>query len=405
MAYIGNTNTTQGFIPAVDYFNGDGATVAFTLSRPVASVAQVQAVIENVPQAPGSAYTVSGQTITFDSAPPNGTGNIYVYYTSPITQVIQPGQGTVGTTQLVNGSVTNTKLDVASSDGTGAAIMPVGTTAQRPAGANGYYRFNTNLNAVEYYDGSNWKSVANTGNITSYSSTYLIIAGGGGGAHNTAPPQFAGGGAGGVLQGSTTLSIGTTYSFTVGAGGAATVSGSNSTGLSLTAIGGGRGGGGGMAAGASGGSGGGQGGSGATGTPNNAAGTAGQGNQGGSGTAPQDAAGGGGGFSSAGQNASGTTSGNGGAGLTSSITGTSVTYAGGGGRTDQGFRGGYSGSPSAVANSGSGGAGTAGNGGSGIVVLSIPSVFYSGTTTGSPTVTTSGANTILTFTSSGSYTA
>jgi hypothetical protein len=39
------------------------------------------------------------------------------------------------------------------------------------------------------------------------------------------------------------------------------------------------------------------------------------------------------------------------------------------------------------------------------VILSVPTARYSGTTTGSPTVTTSGANTILTFTSSGSYTA
>jgi hypothetical protein len=37
--------------------------------------------------------------------------------------------------------------------------------------------------------------------------------------------------------------------------------------------------------------------------------------------------------------------------------------------------------------------------------LSIPTNKYSGTTTGSPTVTTSGANTILTYTSSGTYTA
>lgn len=87
MAFIGNTNTTQAFTPAVDYFNGDGSTVAFTLSRPVASVVQVQPVIENVIQNPGSAYTVSGQTITFTSAPPSGTGNIYIYYTSPITQI------------------------------------------------------------------------------------------------------------------------------------------------------------------------------------------------------------------------------------------------------------------------------------------------------------------------------
>jgi hypothetical protein len=87
MATIGNTLQTQGFSPAVDYFSGNGSTVAFTLSRPVASVSQVQAVIENVPQNPGTAYTVSGSTITFTSAPPSGTNNIYVYYTSPITSV------------------------------------------------------------------------------------------------------------------------------------------------------------------------------------------------------------------------------------------------------------------------------------------------------------------------------
>jgi hypothetical protein len=104
MAYLGNTPTQQGFIPAIDYFSGDASTVAFTLSRPVASVAQVQATIENVPQNPGDAFTVSGNTITFTSAPPSGTNNIYVYYTSPITQVIQPGQGTVGATQMASGA-------------------------------------------------------------------------------------------------------------------------------------------------------------------------------------------------------------------------------------------------------------------------------------------------------------
>jgi hypothetical protein len=66
-------------------------------------VAQVQVTIENVPQNPGDAFTVSGNTITFTSAPPSGTNNIYVYYTSPITQVIQPGQGTVFPTTLSTG--------------------------------------------------------------------------------------------------------------------------------------------------------------------------------------------------------------------------------------------------------------------------------------------------------------
>ena len=125
MSYIGNTPTQQSFTPAVDYFNGNGSTTAFTLSRPVASVAQVQAVIENVPQKPGDAFTVSGNTITFTSAPPSGTSNIYVYYTSPITQVIAPGQGTVGTTALADSAVTTEKIAA-------GAVIPSDLSAGAP---------------------------------------------------------------------------------------------------------------------------------------------------------------------------------------------------------------------------------------------------------------------------------
>lgn len=117
MSYIGNTSTTQSFAPAIDYFNGNGSTTAFTLSRPVASVAQIQVVINNVAQNPYSAYSVSGNTITFTSAPSAGTSNIYVQYTSPITQIIQPSQGSVGLTQLASNF-----LLPESQGGTGTAI-------------------------------------------------------------------------------------------------------------------------------------------------------------------------------------------------------------------------------------------------------------------------------------------
>jgi hypothetical protein len=47
--------------------------------------------------------------------------------------------------------------------------------------------------------------------------------------------------------------------------------------------------------------------------------------------------------------------------------------------------------------------GLAGNGG--VVILRMLTANYSGITTGSPTVTTDGTDTILTFTQSGTYTA
>jgi len=91
--------------------------------------------------------------------------------------------------------------------------------------------------------------------------------------------------------------------------------------------------------------------------------------------------------------------------LSIDITGTAVTRAqgGAGGETSSGGTGGV--------NTGSGGGGCyfsncpAGGGGSGLVVLRMPTADYSGTTTGSPTVTTSGTDTILTYTGSGTYTA
>jgi len=120
MASIGNSPTQQAFTPAIDYFSGNGSTTAFTLSRPVASVAQVQVTIDNVAQNPSDAFTVSGSTITFTSAPLSGTNNIYVYYTSPITQVIAPGQGTVTATSM------------ASSTGTGAVVLATSPTLVTP---------------------------------------------------------------------------------------------------------------------------------------------------------------------------------------------------------------------------------------------------------------------------------
>jgi hypothetical protein len=95
MSYIGSTPTTQSFIAGTDYFSGTGSQTAFTLSRSVVSVNDIQATVNNVVQVPNDAYTVSGTTITFTSAPSAGTNNVYVRYLSTTTQAITPSQNTV----------------------------------------------------------------------------------------------------------------------------------------------------------------------------------------------------------------------------------------------------------------------------------------------------------------------
>jgi hypothetical protein len=280
--------------------------------------------------------------------------------------------------------------------------------------------------------------------IPPYSIDFLVIAGGGSGATSNGNPNSeggGGGGAGGYRTSTQTVNSGVTITVTVGDGGASFTTanvigndGSNSSisGTGLTTITSTAGGGGGNTAtnGRSGGSGGGGGAhtSSTTGGSGNTPNTSpSQGNNGGNGSNGASA-GGGGGSGAVGVAGNGNASGNGGNGTANSITGSSVTRAGGGGGghyhnaltgsggTGGGGTGGAYATPggngtSGTANTGSGGGGGsfggsagAGGGGKGVVILSVPTGSYSGITTGSPTVTTSGSNTILQFNGSGSYT-
>jgi hypothetical protein len=128
MGYLGNSPENQSFTPAIDYFSGNGSAVAFTLSRPVISAAQIQVVVENVPQAPGDAFSVSGSTLTFTSAPPSGSSNIYVYYVTINSQVVGISQGTIGVTQLsATGTPSSTTFLRGDNTWASAAGFPSGT--------------------------------------------------------------------------------------------------------------------------------------------------------------------------------------------------------------------------------------------------------------------------------------
>jgi hypothetical protein len=264
-------------------------------------------------------------------------------------------------------------------------------------------------------DGTYWyHTFLSSGTFTPSSSLtnvdYLVIAGGGGGTGYYVPNGYAGPGAGGLrstvgttggggsLESQISLSSGTSYTISVGAGGTSGGSGGSSgsnssisgTGLTtITSLGGG-------ARNTTGGSGGG-----GSYDPNTyGLGTAGQGYRGGNGYivgGGDTMGGGGGGAGAVGANATSTAGGNGGAGVQISafsvptLTGVSGFYAGGGGGAAEasgrtagtgGSGGGgngavaYINATNAIPNTGSGGgaagAGAMGRGGSGLVIVRYP---------------------------------
>jgi hypothetical protein len=291
-----------------------------------------------------------------------------VEFTNPTTSIVASGNVEVG------GELTMT--------GTGALTLPSGTTEEKPTGVAGMIRFNSTVNRLEVYNGTEWQGIggvsatqsAGSGTISTsggykihtFTSSgdlvvnsggeveYLVVAGGGGGGAGNGGGGMGAGGAGGLLTGTVTVGPGN-YTVTVGDGGAGGTaigysSGTNGNNSSISfptqviADGGGKGAtssGPGTTPGGSGGSGGGGGGKnggggvGGTGTsgPPRQGYNGGQGGNGTSGTVYKG--GGGGGAGAVGQsytNSNSVSLGlNGGIGIQSSINGNATYYAGGGG--------------------------------------------------------------------------
>jgi hypothetical protein len=66
--------------------------------------------------------------------------------------------GAIGSVHVANGAIGVAHHDV-SANGTGAIPVPFGTTAQRPAGANGYFRYNTTTSSFEGYSTGAWGAI------------------------------------------------------------------------------------------------------------------------------------------------------------------------------------------------------------------------------------------------------
>lgn len=317
----------------------------------------------------------------------------------------------LGLASIQSGNISSIPGEISTSFSTQSSTLPpVGVTGASFS-AIGATDVVTVSSTASYYPGMAIK--LDTSSVTTAVRALLVGAGGGGGGTNGASVSYGGGGGGGAVQDNASIPI-AIGSFPVvvgvlGTGAGTTTSqgtnGNPSTFHGFSASGGGGGGGGNVGVnntpGLSGASGGG--GGGANNNTSGAGGAATAGNVGASGSGGSPNAnngGGGGGAGTAGSSGVGTNGGNGGNGVANSISGSSVTYGGGGGGRGSsgdgtgGTGGGGTGGSAGTTNTGGGGGGSA-NGGSGIVIIAYPTGTI--TATGG-SITTSGGNTIHTFT-------
>jgi len=318
-------------------------------------------------------FFVNLVTIQFSSI--SGQGFVY---TLPVSRTGDPGSLYPSTTFTISGA-SNERLN-----GSGFSItgLPSSLSASVTSG--------NNTNTLTVTITGNYPTigvgpidavVSGITTVTSYLAHFLLVGGGGNGAGSYISSGAGGGGVrtsfspnggGQSVDTRPTLIPNTNYTITVaGIGGSSTFNG-------ITATGGSNG----------------------TGSTSNgqSGGSAGAYGYGGGGAGTWGG-GGGGGAGGAGQTVS-TGGGAGGAPLVNAITGSNVNYGSGGAGYSGNYGGGGPSTPSAY---GKGGNSQNGTGQNGVVILRVPTASL-GSPSGHASINTAGSDSVITWTSSGSYT-
>ena len=151
---IGGTTPAAGAFTTLSASGTLGVTGAATLSSTLAVT---------------GAATLTGGTLTGTIGPAVGQQHTLPAVSSDTVALLGATQAltnktinasTIGATTPASGAFTSISASgVLTLSGTGAAVMNVGTTAQRPTPATGMFRFNSSLSKFEGYTGSAWGSV------------------------------------------------------------------------------------------------------------------------------------------------------------------------------------------------------------------------------------------------------
>ena len=155
MPFIGNQPALSFTSFAKQDFS-TSATTSYTLDNPVTNANELALFINFVRQEPTTAYSASGTSLTLTSATAS-SDDMYCVYLGKAVQTVNPPNASVGTSQLVDGSVTSAKIN--SSVGLGITSAQEFRLAANQAGSNsaGTVLTNWEENDTEYQAiGSNW---------------------------------------------------------------------------------------------------------------------------------------------------------------------------------------------------------------------------------------------------------
>ena len=185
MAYLGAQPNKTLTKTTSQSFNGTGSATTFTLNRAVNTEEELEVFVENVQQEPGSgkSYTASGTTLTFDEAPPSGTGNVYVIYRGQAevttrlehdaNQALSATTGTFSGSATITGDLTvdtNTLVVDATSNDVG-----IGTTTPNKSSSSNALTVNTgaaaNYAALELSSNDTLNWYINANNAAVYDAT------------------------------------------------------------------------------------------------------------------------------------------------------------------------------------------------------------------------------------------
>ena len=169
------------------YATGDNTTTAFNTGAGTGTVSMVFVDGDLKREGASEDYTESNGTITFNSPPALNaeidvmiTGSLVTLALNPLgltnhNLIVVDSSGNVTVDSLKVSDLTDNRVVIAGSSGeieddanftfdgadlkittTSSIQIPAGTTAQRPTGASGRIRFNTQTNLYEGYNGSDW---------------------------------------------------------------------------------------------------------------------------------------------------------------------------------------------------------------------------------------------------------